>query len=76
MQNKKSYFLTLNVVNVDIGPGHQPLPGVHPPEHRVHHVHHPPAQVQTILDKSEKSDVDTLQVLIKLKKLQYVTQLS
>jgi hypothetical protein len=33
-------------------------------------------QVQTILDKSELSDVDTLTTLIKLKKTHYITQLS
>ena len=42
--------LTLNVVNVDITPGHESIPGVHPPEDRVHHGDHPPANVQTILD--------------------------
>ncbi|MFH2008555.1 MAG: DUF4388 domain-containing protein [bacterium] len=53
-----------------------PLKDLSPAELDVLQLVHNFGQVQTVLDKSDKSDVDTLTDIIKLKKTHYITQLS
>lgn len=56
-----------------VGP---PIKDLEPTELDALQLVHNFGQIQTILDKSERSDVDTLSTIIKLKKLHYITQLS